>query len=462
VHFTDMTGDNTVGGGGYLWQYENMHPDQHAAAFDPANPNIIFFGSDGGIIRTSGSWTSQASQCASRGQTGTALTACQQVLSVIPTKLYTMNVGLQTLQFQSLAVDAGNPLGDLLGGTQDNGTPAYTGGPDWLLTMEGDGGDAGIDPGNSNIHFHTYTGTQTETNFDGNNPQTWDWTGDTMLFSGEGSAFYAPMLQDPVTSGTIFAGMNHVWRTQDSGGSQSFLDNHCNSPGIFGKSDQLFTGNCGDYVPLGAHTLTGTFYGTDKRTGSSSNDYVVALGRGNDTSTLWAATRLGRLFVSTNADAATASSVTFDRIDTASTPTRFISSVSVDRNNPDHAIVTFSGYNAYASAAGTALGHVFSVLYNPGTHSATWTNIDDNLGDQPILDSVYDWRTGDIYISSDWGVDVLSTGSNHWTPAGQGLPPVAVYGLDLNQVGAGSGAVPRVLYAATHGRGIYRLMLNSK
>jgi hypothetical protein len=59
-------------------------------------------------------------------------------------------------------------------------------------------------------------------------------------------------------------------------------------------------------------------------------------------------------------------------------------------------------------------------------------------------------------------VDVLSTGSNHWTPAGQGLPPVAVYGLDLNQVGAGSGAVPRVLYAATHGRGIYRLMLNSK
>jgi hypothetical protein len=39
---------------------------------------------------------------------------------------------------------------------------------------------------------------------------------------------------------------------------------------------------------------------------------------------------------------------------------------------------------------------------------------------------------------------------------------VAVYGLDLNQVGAGSGAVPRVLYAATHGRGIYRLMLNSK
>ena len=469
VHFTDMTGDNTSRSGGYLWNYENMHPDQHAAAFDPSNPNIMFFGSDGGIIRTDGTWSSQASQCGtSRGLTGQTLLNCQQVLSVIPTELIPMNSGLETLQFQSLAVDANDPLNDLIGGTQDNGTPSYTGGPDWNLTMEGDGGDSGIDPGNGNIHFHTYTGTQTETNFHGNNPQTWDWTGDTMLFSGEGSAFYAPMLQDPVTSGQIFAGMQHVWRTQDSGGSQSFLDAHCNSPGLFGTSDQLFTGNCGDYTPLGANALTSTAYGTDKRTGSGSSDYVVAFGRGNDTSTLWAATRLGRLFVSTNANANPASSVVFNRIDNSSTPTRFISSISVDKNNANHAIVTFSGYNAYATAAGTATGHVFSVMYNPVSHTATWTNIDHNIGDQPVLDSVYDWRTGNTYISTDWGVFRLgpggtsSGGGNNWVPAGNGLPTVAIYGLTLAQVGSGTGPVQRVLYAATHGRGIWRVMLHSQ
>ena len=45
--WTDMTGD--VGG-------ESMHPDQHALAFVPGNPNQFFVGSDGGVIRTSGKW----------------------------------------------------------------------------------------------------------------------------------------------------------------------------------------------------------------------------------------------------------------------------------------------------------------------------------------------------------------------------------------------------------------------
>ena len=43
--WTDMTGD--VGG-------ESMHPDQHALAFVPGNPDQFFVGSDGGVIRTSG------------------------------------------------------------------------------------------------------------------------------------------------------------------------------------------------------------------------------------------------------------------------------------------------------------------------------------------------------------------------------------------------------------------------
>ncbi len=62
-----------------------------------------------------------------------------------------------------------------------------------------------------------------------------------MLFSGESQSFYAPMRQDPVTGGQIFAGMLHVWRTQDSGGNQAFLEAHCNTTGAFGTSDQLFT-----------------------------------------------------------------------------------------------------------------------------------------------------------------------------------------------------------------------------
>ena len=56
--WTDVTGD--VGG-------ESMHPDQHAIAFVPGDPDKFFVGSDGGVIRTSGQWADASSQCDSRG-----------------------------------------------------------------------------------------------------------------------------------------------------------------------------------------------------------------------------------------------------------------------------------------------------------------------------------------------------------------------------------------------------------
>jgi hypothetical protein len=328
--------------------------------------------------------------------------------------------------------------------------------------MEGDGGDSGFDPTNGNTRFHTYTDIFSDINFHGSNPQDWDWWVDPMLNSGEFDGFYSPFIADTVTHGQYFAGMDSVWRTQDSGGSQSFLENHCNTTGLFGTSDHVGI-DCGDWVKLSSHPqLNSSFYGADKGANSNSSNYVVALSRGYDGSTLWAATRRGRVFVSTNANTANASSVVWNRIDTAAQPTRFVSSIAVDRNNPYHAIVTYSGYNAYAIAAGTATGHVFDVVYNPNTQTATWTNIDANLGDQPVLDAVYDWRQNIAFISTDWGVYQYDTVSQDWDPAGINLPPVAIYGLTLAKVGTGNGAVQRVLYAATHGRGVYRLMLPAK
>jgi hypothetical protein len=273
------------------------------------------------------------------------------------------------------------------------------------------------------------------------------------------------MLQDPVTGGQIFAGMAHVWRTQDSGGPQSFLEAHCNTTGAFGTSDLLFTGACGDYAPLGAPDASGelgsTTYGPDKRGAGSGDRVVVALARGTDASTLWAATRRGRVFISKNANAASPASVKFYRIDTSAQPTRFPSGIAVDPTNPYHAIITYSSYNAYAAAAGTPTGHIFDVVVNPAsctrtTCSATWTFLDYDIGDQPVLDVVYDQPSGDIYVSTDFGVFRLPQGQTSWIPAADGLPPVAVYGLTLS---GGKKATDRVIYAATHGRGAYRLTL---
>jgi len=163
--------------------------------------------------------------------------------------------------------------------------------------------------------------------------------------------------------------------------------------------------------------------------------------------------RRGRVFVASNADDTTPSNVTFYRIDTSSTPTRFVSGIAIDPSNPNHAYVSYSGYNAYATASGTATGHVFEVRYNPVSHTATWANLDNNLGDQPITGIALDANTGDLFVSTDFGVDVLRRSDTQWVQAAGSLPPVAVYGLTVD-------SNARVLYAATHGRGAWVLDLS--
>ena len=142
--------------------------------------------------------------------------------------------------------------------------------------------------------------------------------------------------------------------------------------------------------------------------------------------------------------------MTFYRIDTSSQPERFVSSISVDASHPNHAFISYSGYNAYDA---TQPGHVFEVTYDPNTHTATWSSdLATNLGDQPVTGIAVDWATGDVYVSTDFGVFVRLNGNTTWQPAAGSLPPVAVYGLTLDVNG-------RVLYAATHGRGAWRLSL---
>src|SRR4029077_2209694 len=125
----------------------------------------------------------------------------------------------------------------------------------------------------------------------------------------------------------------------------------------------------------------------------------------SDTGTVWVGMRRGRVFVASNADTANPNNVAFFRTDTSAQPERFVSGISVDASNPNHAFISYSGYNAYATAAGTAPGHVFEVRYNPATHRATWSgDLAGGLGDQPITGIAVDWNTGNIFVSTDFGV----------------------------------------------------------
>jgi hypothetical protein len=444
--FTDMTNDTQSPPLG-------MHPDQHAIVFASSNPDIAFIGSDGGVVRTSGQFADTSSTCtdAKRGNSLANLTDCQMWLKAIPTRIFSLNAGLPTLQYQHVSINPSNPRRDVMGGTQDNGTWAWSGSPNsWFETVGGDGGLSGTDVANPNIRIHTYTGTASDTNFHGTAPSGWDFNAGPMLVSPEAGAFYSAFEMDPTVSGSVFAGMQHIWRTQDSGGSQAYLDANCNELAYNGNIPFSVAANCGDWVSLGgtafddAGDLTGAAFGADR-----AGFYVVAIARAaSDKNVMWAATRLGRIFVSTNAQAP-AADVRYTRIDTPATPGRFVSNIVVDPENANHAWISYSGYNAFTPATP---GHVFDVRYNPEDGTARFTDLSYNLGDQPITAIARDHQTGNLYAATDFGVLELHAGKATWRQAASGLPPVAIYSLALSTQG-------RVLYAGTHGRSIYQLDL---
>ena len=120
-------------------------------------------------------------------------------------------------------------------------------------------------------------------------------------------------------------------------------------------------------------------------------------------------------------------------------PNRFVSGITIDPANPNHAWISYSSYSSLTSATP---GHVFDVTRSaPST--ATWTSL-DNPGETPFPDfpatGIARDSNGDLYVSNDWGVLFLANSAISWVPAGTGLPMVEVAGLTI---------VPsaRVLYA---------------
>ena len=443
--FTDMTVEGATPSSAI-----NLHPDHHALVTNPNDPFMFFSGSDGGIVRSNGRFRDISAQCDARGLSAASLVACKRLLSRVPERLQSLNKGLSTMQFQSVLVDPGNP-NNLIGGTQDNGTWVNNGSSqNWDETIYGDGGQSGFSAdGTGQRLFNTFTGQANDANFRRGDPRAWVVIGGPILSSPEGAAFYPPITADPnpQRAGTIFQGSFSIWRTQNWGGDQADLETRCPE-----FTTSAADPTCGDFVrigPAGNTDLGGAGYGATRVGGA-----MAAIERSaGDTGSLWAATSVGRVFISKNADAA-AGSVLFTRLDSlaANSPRRFVSSIYVDPADGNHAWVSYSGYNFNTAAQP---GHVFEVRYNPTAGTATWTNLDGGtgpLGDLPVTDLVRDDLTGDLYAATDFGVLVQQAGTSDWLSAGVGMPKVEVAGLTV---------VPseRLIYAATHGRSAWRMTL---
>lgn len=140
----------------------SIHPDQHCLTIDPAKPDTIYAGNDGGVFRSD-----------DRGVKWVALNK---------------SLAITEIEFIAQRPDTSKWL---LAGTQDNGTNRYTGTLAWDHVADGDGGDCAVNPLKPDEAYHSFYGIDfLERSTTG---AGWgSWTSITIPGTGE-ALFYPPL-----------------------------------------------------------------------------------------------------------------------------------------------------------------------------------------------------------------------------------------------------------------------------
>ncbi len=385
---TLVFGRSTTGGTAFTNSSSGLHVDTQAFALAPSDSNIMYFGSDGGIWRTN-------------NVTTTGAIAWQSL----------NNTTFSATQFMSLAL---HPLDRhyLLGGTQDNGTEFLApNGTTWVRSDGGDGGFALIDKNSPTVNnvtaYHTYF-NQTNTQIGFSRATTTDATGDpnwgSLIGCTNGTSnngilctdsvlFYAPMNLGPGTPNTLYFGTNRLYRSANMGTTMT--------------------------------DVSGTLPARVSAIAISPQDdnvRVVGLTTGN-------------LYGSFTAGATTMTNIT------GAVPARYIGRVAIDPTNSN---VAYAGLNGYGLANGQ---HVWKTTNL--TTGATWAPAGIGIPDTPVNSFAIDpANTQNLFVGTDIGVFRSTNGGTSWEPFSDGLPRVAVFGMEIQPV-------HRVLKIATHGRGIW-------
>lgn len=418
----------------------HVHPDQHALAFmipasgsDSGNA-LLYFANDGGIYR------------ALDGYTGLNTGACSGVNQFDDLN---QNLGSMT-QFVSFSQHPSDQ-NTILGGAQDNGSPATsqaTTNPSWINVLGGDGGYNAIDPSSASHWYATNPdvppgglGVQLCTSGVNCHNSGFSFVATSNTLGGDDGGFYFPYILDPHTSAMLI-GTCRIWRGPRTGGAFTAL-----SPNF----DTLGSGTCsGSEVNQVRAVATGGIADAQ----GSSVIYAVTSGFGPLDGPLYTPTG-GHVWVTT--DATTGSTAFADVTNNGPqgniNPNQFpISSVAMDSSDN-------TGKTAYVTIMGfTGTGHVWKTT-NAG---ATWTDFTANLPDSPANAIVVYPPLSQVYVATDAGVFGSATASPSWTELGPNpttrqfgyLPNVAVTALGVFASGG-----QQLLRASTYGRGIWQFNL---
>ncbi|MEK6650863.1 MAG: FlgD immunoglobulin-like domain containing protein, partial [Bacteroidota bacterium] len=249
-------------------------------------PNVLYNGNDGGVFRTDNALAT-------------------------PVTWTTLNDGYLTTQFYAIAIDpttAGNPM--IMGGMQDNGT-WYIDNPDpfnpWIEAAGGDGGFCAIEPGGANSYISLQNGVMYRLTQTSNGRI--DPTG------GSGYLFINPFILDPSDPKRMYlAGGSTVWRNSNLAG-----------------------------IPLGSTNTTTTNWKQLSQTGLNGGS-ITALGASyRQPNVLYYGTSNGRIYRLANAHLDNAT-VTDAWSGKGLPAAGYVSSIAVDPNNENRAIMAMSNY----------------------------------------------------------------------------------------------------------------------
>jgi hypothetical protein len=424
----------------------HVHPDQHALAFTitAAESDLMYFANDGGIYR------------ALNGFTGLSTGSCTG------TNLFddlNQNLGSMT-QFVSFSQHSSNSE-ILLGGTQDNGSPATVTSSQsslgWQNVLSSDGGYNAIDSNSGN-----WFASQPDTGNGSLNIQEcssginctnslFNVVVSSAGVGGDDGAFYVPYVLDSQSPSTMLVGTCRVWSGPRTGGTFSALSLNFETFG---------TGTC---TGTEVNTIQAIAAGGPSNATGSQVIYATTNGDGpNNLSTPVG----GNVWLTTNATAVSGTSSTFSNTtlngpgSTSINPNQFpISGVTIDSSDP-------TGNTAYVTVMGFTggPGHVWQTT-NAGANWADFTGSGvDALPDSPTNAVSVDPAAHIVYVGTDVGVFESSTLSPSWTEVGPipnsaggtfgFLPDVAVTALALFDSGG-----QKLLRASTYGRGVWQFNL---
>ena len=290
----------------------------------------------------------------------------------------------------------------LVGGAQDNGVNRSYPGPSWNSYVIGDGLAALIDPVEHNRVYGCFQYGNCYRSSDGG-------TTTTNFIASVGSTrrnWFAPLVFEPNNPAILYFAGNRVHRSTNNAMSWSAI-----SPDLTGGPGR------DPRYPFGTVT-------------------TVAVAK-TDPNRILAGTDDGRLWFTTNLDAS------WTRVTDPDLPGTWVTRVAFDPSNASVAYATFSGFRS-----GSALPYVLKTTDG----GSEWSSVAGDLPQAPVNDIVI--VGSNLYVASDVGVFRSADGETTWLAAGGDLPNVPVTDLEYR-------AASNSLYAATFGRGIYKLPLST-